>query len=125
MKSVEYLIENKSKEERQSHLDLSESCLERGGNSHSHKGVLAQYLNTTIPKVTPRPSYGLAINLCHACHNGKCSNPKHLYWGSVTENNQDAYANGKKSVWQFTVDKYGEETARKMRKLKPKHAGIV
>ena len=35
-----------SKEERQAHLNLDEDCLERGGNSTSHRGVLAQFLDT-------------------------------------------------------------------------------
>jgi len=50
MKDVYFLVENSSKEQRQTHLDLEESCLERGGCSTNHKGVLAQYLNTNIPK---------------------------------------------------------------------------
>ena len=68
----------RSREERRSHLDLTESCCERGGNSTNHKGVLAQYLDTTIPRCR--------ILLCHACNNEKCSNPKHLYWGTDKEN---------------------------------------
>ena len=66
------------REERRSHLDLTESCCERGGNSTNHKGVLAQYLNTTIPSGR--------ILLCHGCNNDKCSNPKHLYWGTDYDN---------------------------------------
>ena len=76
---VEESVRVKTKLERQEHLDLSETCIERGGNSTNHKGVLAQYLNTNIP-------YGIYFPLCHACHNGKCSNPKHLYWGTPKEN---------------------------------------
>lgn len=60
----------RSREERRTHLNLDEPCCERGGNSTNHKGVLAQYLNTTIPSGR--------ILLCHACNNAKCSNPKHL-----------------------------------------------
>ena len=30
-----------SREVRRSHLDLTEECCERGGNSTNHKGVLA------------------------------------------------------------------------------------
>ena len=87
MINAEFLIESTDKQHRQSHLDLNESCIERGGNSTNHKGVLAQYLNTTIP-------YGVKYLLCHACGNGKCSNPKHLYWGSSKENVEDAIQHG-------------------------------
>ena len=68
-------------------MDLSEPCIERGGNSTNHKGVLAQYLNTNIP-------YGIKYPLCHGCHNGKCSNPKHLYWGTPKENVEDSIERG-------------------------------
>lgn len=87
MDKVEFLVENYDKSFRQKHLNLEESCLERGGNSTNHKGVLAQYLNTTIP-------YGTRYLLCHACNNSKCSNPKHLYWGSPKENVEDAIISG-------------------------------
>jgi hypothetical protein len=72
--------------QRQKHIDLSEQCLERGGNSTNHKGVLAQFLNTNIPE----NKIGIKYLLCHACHNGKCSNPKHLYWGTFKENVNDS-----------------------------------
>jgi len=89
---VETWIKESSKEERQSHLDLTEPCIERGGCSTNHKGVLAQYLNTTIPHGREHK-----IHLCHACHNGECSNPKHLYWGTPSENELDSISNGKQS----------------------------
>lgn len=95
------------KSERQSHLVLAESCCERGGNSTNHKGVLAQYLDTTIPSGR--------ILLCHACNNDKCSNPKHLYWGTDKENIvEDGIEFGTwKSPWDRMVDKYGYEEACK------------
>lgn len=86
---VENWIKESSKLERQSHINLSEPCLIRGGSSTQHKGVLAQFLNSTIPHGTKN-----GIHLCHACHNGECSNPKHLYWGTPSENIQDAIDNG-------------------------------
>lgn len=97
-----------SKEERSKHVDLTEKCLERGGTSPNHKGVLAQYLDTTIPSGK--------ILLCHACHNAKCSNPKHLYWGTYKENFDDAVKNGtQKSIWQKRVEKNGyEKTMQQM-----------
>jgi len=102
-----YLVLSKS--ERQTHLDLTESCLERGGISTNHRGVLAEYLNTHI--------YGRPADLCHACHNDKCSNPKHLYWGTRKENVADAMHNGTyKSAWECTVNKYGLEEAKRISK---------
>ena len=109
-----YLIKEQS--ERQSHLDLNDECKERGGNSTNHRGVLAQYLDT--------PIYGRPADLCHACHNDKCSNPKHLYWGTRKENVQDARNNGTfKSVWESMVEKYGYEEACRMQAKGNKSAG--
>lgn len=91
------------KEERQQHTDLSAPCVERGGNSTNHKGVLAQYLNTTIPSGR--------ILLCHACGNGKCSEPKHLYWGTDKENIvEDGIKFGTwKSPHQRMLEKHGKD----------------
>lgn len=99
---TEYITRDRN--ERRAHLNLSEPCLERGGNSTNHKGVLAQFLNTNIPSGR--------ILLCHACHNGKCSNPKHLYWGTDRDNLEDAKENGTyKSPWDNLVEKHGYEKA--------------
>jgi hypothetical protein len=97
-----------SREVRRSHLRLEELCTERGGNSTNHKGVLAQYLDTTIPSGR--------ILLCHACNNSECSNPKHLYWGTDYDN---IIIDGKEfgthtSPWERRVEKYGLEKARAM-----------
>ena len=84
-----------SREARTAHLDMSEPCIERGGNSTVHRGVLAQYLGTNIPN---------KIDLCHNCGNGKCSNPKHLYWGTRKENVEDAKRHGSwKTGWEKMV----------------------
>lgn len=93
------------KETRQKHIELTLPCFERGGNSTNHKGVLAQYLNTNIPKGR--------ILLCHACGNGACSEPKHLYWGTDRENIvEDGVKFGTYvSPWSRLVEKYGYETA--------------
>ena len=95
------------KVERQQHLKLSEPCIERGGQSMYYKGLLAHIHGTTIPN-------GKKIHVCHACHNAKCSNPNHLYWGTAQENRQDAVSNGTKSIWERMVEKYGIDVAREM-----------
>jgi hypothetical protein len=76
------------KMDRQAHLALGDACICIGGTSQEFKGALAYYLGTTIP-------HGMKIHLCHACHNSKCSNPQHLYWGTPRENHLDAIADGK------------------------------
>ena len=95
------------KSDRQSHLDLDSSCIERGGYSTHFKGILAVFLDTDIPAGR--------ILLCHACNNEKCSNPTHLYWGTDLENTEDAIKYGaRKTIWEWSVLKYGIEKARSM-----------
>ena len=101
----EYILLPKT--ERQSHLKLSDPCLERGGQSMYLKGLLAHLRDTTIPA-------GYKIYVCHACHNAKCSNPDHLYWGTPSENAQDHIDNGGKNIWDKTVAKHGLEKAKQI-----------
>lgn len=117
MENIEEYIK-RTQAERQSHIDLQDRCIERnGGESFYYKGLLAHYLDTTIPRGRRRG----AIQLCHACHNSKCGNPKHLYWGTMSENSIDARQNGKKTIWEYMVDKYGEEGAREMQRRGNNH----
>ena len=102
-----YVYIQKPKEDRQKHLKLDQPCIHRGAGSYYLKGLLAHILDTTIPT-------GKKIYLCHACHNGKCSNPNHLYWGTPKENKADCLANGGKDIWQYTVDKYGLSKAQEL-----------
>jgi len=92
---------------RQEHLRLDEDCIIRGGQSMYLKGLLAHLRDTTIPS-------GRKVHVCHACHNELCSNPNHIYWGTPSENALDAVANGRKSIWECMVEKYGEKEARRM-----------
>ncbi len=97
-----------SKEKRQKHLRLDEPCLERGGDSQKHKGVLVVFLDTTFP-------VGRQGQLLHACGNGKCSNPRHLYWGTQKENIHDAIEHGSHtSPWYRAIAKHGLEKANKL-----------
>lgn len=69
------------------------------------RGLLAAFLNTEIFE-------SKKVVLCHACHNSKCSNPEHLYWGTYQDNIQDQKDNGTwKSVWERRIEKYGLEEA--------------
>lgn len=96
----------KTQMERQLHLKLADPCTERGGMSSYCKGLLAHILDTTIPS-------GRSVHVCHACHNAKCSNPYHLYWGTPRENLIDAINNGKASnPYEALVNKVGEEEAK-------------
>lgn len=80
-----------TKEERQAHLDLSTPCVYRGTNSTECRGLLAHVMDTTIPR-------GWGIHCCHACHDGRCSNWRHLYWGTASENLDDAIIVGALSL---------------------------
>jgi hypothetical protein len=114
----------KSKEERQTHLKLSDSCIDRGspkktGVSFYCKGLMAHILDTTIPA-------GHKILLCHACNNDICCNPNHLYWGTAKENVQDSIncgTNDNKNIWERMIKKYGLDEARKMQGRGNKAAG--
>lgn len=106
------------KEERQKHLNMASACQERGGNSTTHRGVLAQYLDTAIPM-------GRVAVLAHACNNGDCSNPQHLYWATDRENIvEDGKEFGTwKSAWDRKVDKHGYEEACRLQARGDKSAG--
>ena len=111
---------------RRAHINLREHCIERGKEiddvytSIYCKGLLAHLLDTTIPR-------GRKIYICHACNNGRCSNPNHIYWGTPRENRLD-WRNSPtfKSIWQYSVEKYGvEETLRRYRLRAKKKVKII
>ena len=93
MKGTTMSYLDKTREERRRHLRLETPCNERGGYSTLFRGLLADKLGTEI-------FIDKKIVLCHACHNEKCSNPEHMYWGSYLDNIEDQKENGTwKSVW--------------------------
>jgi hypothetical protein len=108
---------NLPKEERQLHLRLNEPCIEIGGNSKEFRALLAHHVKTTIPQNRH------TVHLCHACHNAKCSNPSHLYWGTCADNSQDAYRNGRLSIWEYSVKKYGLEEAHRRKQRAAQNNG--
>ena len=106
------------KENRQKHLKLKEKCVFRNSNSIADRGLLAYFLDTTLPK-------GSKIQLCHACHNGDCSNPNHLYWGTARENFQDMINNGGTNIHERTVLKYGTKSVRLIKQKAGKQGGLA
>tara|TARA_R110002153_G_C13004427_1_gene465508 strand:+ start:93 stop:575 length:483 start_codon:yes stop_codon:yes gene_type:complete len=94
---------------RQQHLQMNEPCIERGGQSMYLKGLMAHILGTSIPS-------GHKIHVCHACHNAKCSNPNHLYFGTPSENAIDRETNNPSSIWAKTVKKHGLERAKEIQR---------
>jgi len=92
---MEYLSKNRTSlgdymakpiEDRKAHINLKEPCLEIGTNSSGSRALLAVFLNTTCETLGMKTGY-----LCHACGNSKCSNPRHHYWGTCSENNKDRF----------------------------------
>ena len=96
IKIEEYLQQPLS--DRQKHLDLQLPCDLRGGGSKDFRGLLAHSLDTTLPAGRK----GGAGMLCHACNIPGCSNVKHLYWGTSSENRIDlAKENARKAGIEY------------------------
>lgn len=110
----------KTREERMSHIDLSEDCIptKTGNRSQKCRNILSDYLGVTLPQ-------GSKIMCCHACNNTACLNPRHMYWGTALEN---TIVDGTKfktwsSPWERKVAKYGLEEAKRINGLGNKAAG--
>lgn len=110
----------RTKYQRQKHLKLNEKCLYIGTRgSRECRALLAHYLGTTIP-------HGTNAVLAHACNHSLCSNPRHIYWATWSENVNDAFncgaASGRRS-WESLVKKHGLKKARELRGLAGKKGG--
>lgn len=104
-----------SREQRRSHLDLNEPCLEMCESAanihHVCRGILAYFLGTTVP-------FGRMIYACHACNNRRCSNPKHMYWGTPADNLKDQIENGTFATLPVRmIEKLGENGWRAASRL--------
>jgi hypothetical protein len=101
-----------SKEERQTHLDLSQPCVlelceNEGSLHHVNRGRLSLVLGTSVPSTH-------SIQLCHACNNKRCSNPFHHYWGTGKENHQDQVDAGTYTTFKERyIAKHGLESYEK------------
>ena len=89
MIDAEDLIETESRSYRMKHVDLKTPCIisekidTRGrASSIEYRKALAEFTNTTLPN-------GYEYHACHACNDGRCINPEHIYWGTPAENSDD------------------------------------
>jgi hypothetical protein len=108
----------KSRDERREHLVLSEDCIIIGGyDSREYRGLLAHHLKTTIPTK-------LKVVLCHGCNRQGCSNPRHLYWGTYSDNLRDAQECGKQRIGkprrpvQTSIDSISKKSQEKIEYLR-------
>lgn len=102
---IEYLVQDRNM--RRLHLNLQQPCIEIGGDSRLFRGLLAHHLKTTIDN--------RKALVCHACHNAKCSNPNHLYWGTNKDNWIDQNENGTwLNVNDRTKAKYSENEYKQL-----------
>ena len=89
MIDAEDLIETESRSYRMKHVDLKTPCIisekiytDGRAPSPVFRKALAEFTNTTLPN-------GYEYYACHACNDGRCINPEHIYWGTPAENADD------------------------------------
>lgn len=82
---------SKSRDERIAHVDLDAPCVfgSRGGrgNGRDARRALARFLSLSLDDV----SEAEACHLCESCSTADklCENPRHLYFGTSSENKMD------------------------------------
>lgn len=105
-----YLL--RSKEDRTSHIDLNQSCIEIDHRHNTYlRCLMAHHLKVKL-NGTPHSSH-----VCHACNNSLCSNPDHLYFGTPKDNWQDSVEAGTyENLSVRTKRKYGEAAYKEMLK---------
>lgn len=111
-----------------SHVDQS------GGNdacwnwqqSHDNRGYgrFKIILDGTLMRLTHRIAYRLAkgsvdgMCVCHRCDNKSCCNPKHLFLGTVADNNADKSAKGRATRGERSANaKLNDQLVRQIRQL--------
>ena len=110
MKKVEDFVNETTREERKKLHKLNEPCHMRGLKYSTQLiALVAYHYDTTLPE------NGNKVLVCHGCMNSSCSNPNHMYWGTVKDNKLDDYELGNhKTIYQRMVDKYGEVRAKEI-----------
>lgn len=113
---VDYMMQDRV--HRRSHLRLDEDCIDIGGDSRLFRGLLAHHVKTTIDNKKAL--------VCHACHNPKCSNVNHLYWGTYSDNTQDSIENGTHvTIHERMKNKYTQKEIDSMMSKNGKLGGIA
>ena len=88
---AEELVDTKSRSYRMKHVNLNTPCIvnekyvdktKDRAYSPVYRKALAEFTNPTLPS-------GHEYHACHACNNGECINPEHIYWGTPKENSDD------------------------------------
>lgn len=94
--------------------DTDECLLWRGAKRRGGYGYIMEYGKAvTATHVAmrmagnPRPS--VEAMACHKCDNPRCVNPRHLFWGSQTDNMRDNASKGRHHYANRATCKHGHE----------------
>lgn len=112
MTTISDYVKNNSQTDRQKHIDLKTACVPSVQIRNTKSSKMGEYSSANIGTknavaalkgyLNLSGSTGFKINTCHLCVNSSaapngfvCTNPQHLYFGTVKENNNDLDPNGK------------------------------